>query len=68
MRQLRSRVSGLCLPDYMLDIPGGAGKVPVGPSYIFAQAEAGVYHVRAHDGGVHAYPPAVTSATRAPRI
>jgi lysine 2,3-aminomutase len=68
MRQLRSRVSGSCLPDYMLDIPGGAGKVPIGPSYISAApAGAGVHYVRAHDGDVHAYPPPVTPATRSPR-
>jgi lysine 2,3-aminomutase len=69
MRQLRSRVSGLCLPDYMLDIPGGAGKVPVGPSYMSdGGASQGVYQVRAPDGGAHAYPPSVTSATRSLRI
>jgi lysine 2,3-aminomutase len=70
MRQLRSRLSGLCVPDYMLDIPGGAGKVPVGPSYVSAEAPASqdVYQVRAPDGGVQAYPPPVTSATRSPRI
>jgi len=70
MRQLRARASGLCLPDYMLDIPGGAGKVPVGPSYISANAAAGegAHLVRAHDGAVHAYPPSVTSPTRSPRI
>jgi lysine 2,3-aminomutase len=34
MRSLRGRVSGLCQPTYVLDIPGGAGKVPVGPSYL----------------------------------
>ena len=34
MRQLRGRLSGLCLPTYVLDIPGGAGKVPVGPDYL----------------------------------
>ena len=34
MRDLRGRVSGLCQPTYVLDIPGGAGKVPVGPSYL----------------------------------
>jgi len=33
-RGLRGRVSGLCQPAYMLDIPGGAGKVPIGPQYI----------------------------------
>jgi lysine 2,3-aminomutase len=34
MRALRGRVSGLCQPDYVLDIPGGHGKVPVGPNYL----------------------------------
>lgn len=30
MRRLQFEVSGLCVPAYMLDIPGGGGKVPVG--------------------------------------
>ena len=34
MRRLRGRVSGLCQPTFVLDIPGGHGKVPVGPSYL----------------------------------
>ena len=34
MRALRGRVSGLCQPTYVLDIPGGHGKVPVGPDYV----------------------------------
>ena len=29
MRDLRARVSGLAMPTYMLDIPGGFGKVPL---------------------------------------
>jgi len=33
MRALRGRISGLALPTYVLDIPGGFGKVPVGPAY-----------------------------------
>jgi lysine 2,3-aminomutase len=41
MRALRSRVSGLAQPTYVLDIPGGHGKVPVGPGYIDMCAEAG---------------------------
>jgi lysine 2,3-aminomutase len=31
VRALRGRVSGLCQPTYVLDIPGGYGKVPIGP-------------------------------------
>jgi lysine 2,3-aminomutase len=59
MRQMRGRVSGLCQPAYVLDIPGGAGKVPVGPHYISATADgAGQgYEVRTINGGLHAYPP-----------
>ena len=34
MRSLRGRVSGLCQPDYVLDIPGGHGKAPIGPNYL----------------------------------
>jgi lysine 2,3-aminomutase len=34
MRALRGRVSGLAQPAYVLDIPGGYGKVPVGPNYV----------------------------------
>jgi lysine 2,3-aminomutase len=34
MRALRGRLSGLCLPSYVLDIPGGHGKSPIGPGYL----------------------------------
>ena len=34
LRELRGRVTGLAWPTYVLDIPGGHGKVPVGPGYL----------------------------------
>jgi len=34
MRELRGRLSGLCQPVYVLDIPDGHGKVPIGPTYL----------------------------------
>ncbi len=42
MRALRGRLSGLCLPSYMLDIPGGHGKSPIGPSYVQHLTDAGL--------------------------
>jgi lysine 2,3-aminomutase len=55
MRQLRGRVSGVCQPLYVLDIPGGYGKVPIGPSYL---APAGAnFTVTDPWGHEHAYPP-----------
>ncbi len=34
LRELRGRVTGLAWPTYVVDIPGGHGKVPVGPDYL----------------------------------
>ena len=34
--QLRGALSGLAQPTYVLDIPGGHGKVPIGPGYVSA--------------------------------
>ncbi len=36
MKQLRGRLSGLCQPTYIIDIPGGFGKSPIGPEYLNA--------------------------------
>lgn len=54
MRALRGRVSGLCLPTYVLDIPGGHGKVPVGPVYL-EELDAGDYQVEDYQGVRHRY-------------
>lgn len=55
---LRGRVSGLCQPDYVLDIPGGFGKVPVGPGYLESIAGSdNSYRVRDYCGELHLYPP-----------
>jgi lysine 2,3-aminomutase len=51
VRQMRGRVSGLAQPTYVLDIPGGHGKVPAGPGYI---EEDG--HVIDPAGSPHRYP------------
>ena len=56
MRALRGRLSGIAQPTYVLDIPGGAGKVPVGPCYL--EEAGGHYRVEDPQGGSHAYPPA----------
>jgi lysine 2,3-aminomutase len=67
MRKLRGRVSGLCQPEYVLDIPGGHGKAPAGPNYLlpgdsFSQSRQHQplelsYRVVDYCGDVHLYPP-----------
>jgi lysine 2,3-aminomutase len=54
---LRGRVSGLCQPTYVLDIPGGYGKVPIGPSYGGPAANPGEWVIEDPAGDRHSYPP-----------
>ncbi len=53
MRALRGRYSGLCQPAYVLDIPGGYGKSPIGPNYLSADCST----IEDFNGRRHAYPP-----------
>lgn len=55
MRGLQGRVSGIALPRYVLDIPGGHGKVPVEPRWIEPAADGNGYTVRDYRGGTHLY-------------
>ena len=54
---LRGRVSGLCQPSYVLDIPGGWGKVPVSPSAAVPRGAFGEWVLTDRDGQQHVYPP-----------
>jgi lysine 2,3-aminomutase len=53
---LRGRISGLCQPTYILDIPGGHGKAAIGPDAIRLE-NAGCYTVSDFKGVEHTYPP-----------
>jgi lysine 2,3-aminomutase len=49
MAQLQGRLSGIALPKFIIDAPGGFGKVPIGPNYVIAQG-GGVTRVRTARG------------------
>ena len=64
MRELRRTASGMCLPTYVLDIPGGHGKVPIGAAYIEAGDNGAV---RDLNGRVHAYAGVSREPDKTPR-
>jgi lysine 2,3-aminomutase len=37
IRGLRGHTTGYAVPHYVIDAPGGGGKVPVGPNYVLGQ-------------------------------
>ena len=61
IRRLRGRYSGLCQPTYVLDLPGGHGKVPIAPSYVrrtsACDAQNPSYELEDYQGSVHVYSP-----------
>jgi lysine 2,3-aminomutase len=56
LRTMRGAVSGLCQPTYVLDIPDGHGKVPIGPTYL-TPGRTGAWQVEDVGGIRHEYPP-----------
>lgn len=50
---LRGNYSGLCQPEYVLDIPGGFGKSPIGPAYL--SQHGGKYKIKDYTGQEHVY-------------
>lgn len=71
MRALRGHVSGLCQPLYVLDIPGGKGKVPIGPGYLTELGDGsyivGDYRGESHDYQDSILQPCPTSTCSTPR-
>lgn len=55
MRELRGRISGMGVPQYMIDLPGGGGKIPLLPDYIVAGGQAKL-RVKNYSGEVFEYP------------
>ncbi len=55
MRALQGSHSGLCQPQYVLDIPGGHGKAPIGPTYLAETDASGGYRVTDFRGHAHRY-------------
>lgn len=55
MSSLRGHVSGMCVPYYMIDLPGGGGKTPLLPDYVTGMGEGWV-EVRNFEGKIFRYP------------
>ncbi|MDX2227887.1 MAG: KamA family radical SAM protein [Verrucomicrobiae bacterium] len=55
MENLRGHTTGYAVPTYVIDAPGGGGKVPVAPGYVLESDEERTV-VRNYEGRVFEYP------------
>ncbi len=65
MEGLRGHTSGYAIPQYVIDAPGGGGKVPVGPEYILSRNDDRVV-IRNYEGKIYEYPEPGRPATPRP--
>jgi lysine 2,3-aminomutase len=54
IESLRGHTSGLCVPTYVVDAPGGGGKIPVQPTYLISQSPGRVI-LRNYEGVITSY-------------
>ncbi len=52
---LRGHTSGFSVPTFIVDAPGGGGKIPVGPNYLISMSDKKVI-LRNYEGGTFMYP------------
>ncbi len=57
MKALRGHTTGYAVPQYVIDAPGGGGKVPVNPEYVLSRNADRVV-IRNFEGKVFEYPEA----------
>ncbi|HLX68682.1 MAG TPA: KamA family radical SAM protein [Verrucomicrobiae bacterium] len=57
MEALRGHTTGYAVPTYVIDAPGGGGKVPVNPEYVLCRNDDRVI-VRNYEGKIFEYPEA----------
>ncbi len=55
MDALRGHISGMGVPYFMIDLPGGGGKIPLLPEYI-VEKKTGIWKIRSFDGKIIDYP------------
>lgn len=54
IENLRGHTSGLAVPTYVVDAPGGGGKIPVMPSYLLSYSDKRVI-LRNYEGAITTY-------------
>jgi lysine 2,3-aminomutase len=65
MGSLRGHTTGYAVPQYVIDAPGGGGKVPVNPDYVLSRNADRVV-IRNFEGKIFEYPEAADGTPQAP--
>jgi lysine 2,3-aminomutase len=56
IRHMRGFTSGYAIPTYVIDAPGGGGKIPISPDYVQGKDEKGNLLLKNYEGKPYQYP------------
>ena len=56
IRSLRGHTTGYAVPTYVIDAPGGGGKIPLSPDYVAGKDAEGNLRLTNYEGGTYQYP------------
>ena len=63
IENLRGHTSGYAIPQYVIDGPGGGGKIPINPNYVVAHTADNIV-LRNYKGDIYEYPEIATPASK----
>ncbi len=63
IENLRGHTSGYAIPQYVIDGPGGGGKIPINPNYVVAQTPDRIV-LRNYKGDIYEYPEIVSATDK----
>ena len=66
IENLRGHTSGYAIPQYVIDGPGGGGKIPINPNYVVAQTPDSIV-LRNYKGDIYEYPEVAPADKTAPQ-
>jgi lysine 2,3-aminomutase len=64
MKKLQGHTSGMAIPHFVIDAPGGGGKIPILPQEYLVSMEDGDVVLRNYEGNVFTYPDVVSETVR----
>ncbi len=65
IESLRGHTSGYAIPQYVIDGPGGGGKIPINPNYVVARTPDSIV-LRNYKGDIYEYPEVAPAEPAAP--
>jgi len=67
IESLRGHTTGYAIPQFVIDAPGGGGKIPLNPNYL-EKADGGIFHLKNFEGKSFVYDTGVVATPKKKKL